>query len=308
MILGVPDAGPVALGNPAVGYVPDAVTSATVYDSLGTAHVIVFYWTQTAATPANPASWNWAAYDTGSNGQLPILVGAGAPVPGVDATPVGNNATAITFNADGSLGNGGEGAGVQYAEINILNTNGANQPAAPGEAISVSLGTDNANPKANNGIGLRDGVTGDFGSGTVDPVTKAYQPKQTAYTASTDGYADGTLTGLSIDSQGGINCSFSNNQIVQMAKIAMARFANPEGLQKAGGTMFVQSANSGLAEVTTAGSQGMGTTTGGALEASNVDLSVELTNMIIAQRGFEANARIVTTSSDMLTTLVQLGR
>ena len=72
--------------------------------------------------------------------------------------------------------------------------------------------------------------------------------------------------------------------------------------------MFAQSANSGLAQVSTAGNAGLGTTTGAALEASNVDLSVELTNMIIAQRGFESNARIVTTSSDMLDTLVQLGR
>ncbi len=70
----------------------------------------------------------------------------------------------------------------------------------------------------------------------------------------------------------------------------------------------MQSANSGNAQISTAGNAGLGTTTGGSLEASNVDLSVELTNMIIAQRGFESNARIVTTSSQMLDTLVQLGR
>lgn len=93
-----------------------------------------------------------------------------------------------------------------------------------------------------------------------------------------------------------------------MAQLALANFTNPGGLEKAGDTMYAESANSGLAQIGTAGSSGLGTTTGGALEASNVDLSTELTNMIIAQRGFESNARIITTSSEMLTTLVQLGR
>jgi flagellar hook protein FlgE len=172
--------------------------------------------------------------------------------------------------------------------------------------ISVFMGTP-ADVVAGT-AGLRDGMSGDFGGGSIDPTTNVYLPKQTIYTSFVDGYMEGTLTGVSVDSTGGINCSFSNNQIITMAKLGLARFTNPQGLQKAGGTVFLQSANSGLPQVATAGSAGMGTTTGGALEASNVDLSVELTNMIIAQRGFEANARIVTTSSDMLTTLVQLGR
>lgn len=289
------------VGYPAAGYVPDAVTSATVYDSLGTAHVIVFYWTQTADTAVAPASWDWAAYDTGTNGQLPIPTGAAVPVPGQDAFNVGN-ATGITFNADGSLATGGEVAPNAYPVITILPANGPNNP----QTISVNIGTDNANSPT--GIGLRDGITGDFGQGTIDPVTNIYQPKQTAYTSFVDGYADGVLTGVSVDQAGNVNCSFSNNQIVAMARIGIARFTNPQGLEKVGGTMFAQSANSGLPQIAGAGESGMGTTTGGAVEASNVDLSVELTNMIIAQRGFESNARIVSTSSDMLDTLVNLGR
>jgi flagellar hook protein FlgE len=72
--------------------------------------------------------------------------------------------------------------------------------------------------------------------------------------------------------------------------------------------MYQTTSNSGIARMTAAGQGTAGTTVGGALEASNVDLSVELTNMIIAQRGFESNARIITTSSDMLDTLVNVGR
>ncbi len=292
---------PPGAGYPAAGYIPDAVNSATVYDSLGNPHVIVFYWTQTANVPLVAPQWEWTAYDTGSNGQLPIPVGGPGPGPGItDAVWVGNSGP-ITFNADGSLADDGSGA-LAYAQITLNLTNGANTP----QTISVNIGTDNgASPT---GIGYRDGVTGDFGGGTIDPTTNAYLPRQTVYTAYADGYSEGTLTGISVDQSGNVQCRFSNNQIISMARIAIARFANPQGLEKAGGTMFVQSANSGLPQIAPAGEAGMGTTTGGALEASNVDLSVELTNMIIAQRGFESNARIVSTSSQMLDTLVNLGR
>ncbi|MEI7542207.1 MAG: flagellar hook protein FlgE [bacterium] len=301
---GVPSVGPGAL-YPVAGYTASAQTSATVFDSLGNTHVITFLWTQTANTPAAAPSWNWSAYDTGSNGQLAIPNG-GIAVAG-EAVNVGNNLTAVTFNSDGSLASigtwTGATAGATTPQITLALTNGALTP----QTISVFMGTPNAiGPPVV--VGDRTGITGDFGSGTIDAATGNYIPKQTLYTAAVDGYTEGTLTGVSIDKTGGINCQFSNNQIITMAKLGMANFANQEGLTKVGGTMFMQSANSGNAQISTAGNAGLGTTTGGSLEASNVDLSVELTNMIIAQRGFESNARIVTTSSQMLDTLVQLGR
>ena len=302
-VAGAAYAGPAA-GYPAAGYTPDATTSATVYDSLGNAHVIVFEWTQTNATPANGASWNWSAYDTGSNGQLAIPTGAA--VAG-EAINVGNG-TGVTFNSDGSLATSGAwanataGSTIPQIELQVANADGSFTP----QTISVFMGTDNA--QSASGIGARDGITGDYGNGTIDTTTNVYQPKQTIYTEAVDGYAEGTLTGVSVDSNGKINCSFSNNQTIAIAQLALANFSNPEGLNRAGDTTFTQSANSGTAEISTAGNAGLGKTEGGSLESSNVDLSVELTNMIVAQRGFDANARIVTTSSQMLTTLVQLGQ
>jgi flagellar hook protein FlgE len=296
-LIGAPGA-----ARPAVGYVPDAVSTATVYDSLGTAHTITFDWTQTSAAPA-AQTWSWTAYDT-SNG---ATIGTAAN-PGTAAI-VGNSKANITFNSDGSLATNGSAApGNQNDTIAFTVANsGALNGAFETQTVSVNLGTPNqVGPPAV--IGLRDGITGDYGRGTTDPTTLVYTPKQTVYTSFTDGYSEGTLTGVAVDKFGSLNCSFSNNQIVSMGVLALANFSNPSGLTKAGDTMFVQSANSGLAQVSTAGTAGLGTTTGGALEASNVDLSTELTNMIIAQRGFESNARIVTTSSEMLTTLVQLGR
>jgi flagellar hook protein FlgE len=131
---------------------------------------------------------------------------------------------------------------------------------------------------------------------------------QTAYTSAVDGYAEGTITGLNITQTGGVAASFSNGQIITVAKFAMTTFTNPSGLSKAGGNYFAKSANSGLGQIGTAGANGVGTTQGGALEASNVDLTVELTNMILAQRMFESNARVVTAADSVLNTLVNLGR
>ncbi len=265
---------------------------ATIYDSLGNERLVSFIFTQTMDTAAGQdASWDWNAYDlTTTNGVLPT------PLPAAIGT-----GTALTFNTDGSL-ESDTAAGNPIPEINLVALNGA-----AAFAVSVNFGTENNIPAAGD-FGLRDGLTGDFGGGTTDPITGVYLPKHTIYFAGSDGYTEGTLTGVSVDITGGINCRFSNNQIITMGKLALANFANASGLDKVGGTMFMQSANSGLPQVSTAGNAGLGTITGMALEASNVDLSVELTNMIIAQRGFESNARIITTSSDMLDTLVQLGR
>ena len=88
----------------------------------------------------------------------------------------------------------------------------------------------------------------------------------------------------------------------------MANFTNPSGLEKVGNTAFVETSNSGLPQIGVAGSGGRGTLLGSTLEMSNVDLAQEFTNMIIAQRGFQANSRVITTSDQMLQELVDLKR
>ncbi len=157
--------------------------------------------------------------------------------------------------------------------------------------------------------GLRDGLTGDV-TGSYQTVggVKQYVPNSTAYGKEQDGYGAGELLGLSVDTTGGIVGEFSNERSITIAKFAMAMFANKQGLSKAGDSLYSTTSNSGIARLTEAGKAGAGTLQGGALEASNVDLSQELTNMIIAQRGFESNARIITTSANMLDTLVNVGR
>ena len=123
-----------------------------------------------------------------------------------------------------------------------------------------------------------------------------------------NGYTSGALESYAIDQNGVIVGSFSNGLTRALGQVALARFANPAGLQRSGGTMFSDTPNSGDAQIGAAGIPGYGQIAPSALEMSNVDLSEEFTEMIITQRGFQANSRIITTSDEMLQELVNLKR
>ena len=122
-----------------------------------------------------------------------------------------------------------------------------------------------------------------------------------------DGYAQGSLQNIAVDEQGNVNGSFDNGQKKALAKIALASFKNPSGLQKEGG-VFKVSNNSGLARIGVPGTKGRGKLAPGTLEMSNVDLSEQFTKMITAQRGFQANSKLISTSDQMMQQLVNLRR
>ena len=126
--------------------------------------------------------------------------------------------------------------------------------------------------------------------------------------ASQNGSAVGKLESFTLGNDGSLIGSFSNGTKQVLAKIALAKFTNPAGLEKAGGSSYVATANSGNVQLGAAGDPGIGTLAGGSLEMSNVDLSQEFTNLIVAQRGFQANARIITTSDEVLQELGNLKR
>ncbi|MBU9720325.1 MULTISPECIES: flagellar hook protein FlgE [Bacillaceae] len=125
---------------------------------------------------------------------------------------------------------------------------------------------------------------------------------------SVNGNIDGTLESYNISSTGEINGVFSNGQVRLLGQIALASFNNPEGLTKSGANTYQVSNNSGMPQVGFPSDGGRGSLTGAALEMSNVDLSEEFTEMIVAQRGFQANTRIITTSDEILQELVNLKR
>jgi flagellar hook protein FlgE len=123
-----------------------------------------------------------------------------------------------------------------------------------------------------------------------------------------DGNAEGTLESFAINEVGEIVGAFTNGTSDILGKVGMATFNNPQGLMETGNSMYVQSSNSGLAQIGVAGVGGRGTLIPGALEMSNVDLAEEFTNMIVAQRGFQATSRIITTSDQILQELVNIKR
>jgi len=130
----------------------------------------------------------------------------------------------------------------------------------------------------------------------------------TAYVSLQDGYEAGNLETVSVDSSGIITGIFTNGQSKALGQIALATFVNPAGLTKMGGNLYQISNNSGAPNIGTANSGGRGSIAVGALEMSNVDLAQEFTNMIVTQRGFQANSRVITTSDEMLQDLINIKR
>ena len=161
---------------------------------------------------------------------------------------------------------------------------------------------------ANNGSQANQPITINLGSfGDFDGLTSFDRPSATSG-ISHDGFPGGDLLGIRIDQSGTLVGSFSNGRSFGLAQIAMAKFANNEGLVTDGGNVYLQSANSGDPIIGSAATAGRGFIQSSALEASNVDLSKSLTQLIIIQRGYQANGKTITTSDQLLETLIGLKR
>ena len=320
---------------------PAKQVSATVYDSTGNPREITVLFYQcndlgSAVPPINPppgpsqTCFAWYAFDT--TGGKPVatanLLGGTAIWQG-DTTFTYDRGNPILsyygdwiwFNTDGSLaGSGGAGgfggnpglasnfmtnARVYLPPDNFL------APVSPlpnlgAEIVAVDL---NFGTFGLLGQGLRDGLTGDAqGSYQVQNGINTYVPNNTVYAASQDGYADGLLQSVQFDKLGNIVGSFSNGQNATLAQVVLDSVENPEGLNKVGSNYFTTSVNSGQGHLALAGQGNLGTIQGNALEGSNVDLTVELSNMIVAQRGFEANARMISIINDTMNVTDDLGR
>ncbi len=188
------------------------------------------------------------------------------------------NTGQVIFNSDGSLASFTFDGGANSFRFNP--NNGA-------DVVDISFDAGSANSY--------DGLTG-------------FATESTASLLSQDGYTSGILNDISIDDNGVITGIFSNGVSRTLAQIYTADFNNPAGLLKTGDTLFMQSSNSGLPVVGIAGETIPTNITSGALEMSNVDLAEEFTSMIVAQRGYQANARTITTSDQLLAELVNIKR
>jgi flagellar hook protein FlgE len=132
---------------------------------------------------------------------------------------------------------------------------------------------------------------GSNGSALVTQVSAASAASSTVQ----NGYASGTLSSYTIDDTGTIQGSFTNGQTVPIAQIALATFSNVQGLVRSGTNDFLSSVASGAANIGVAGTAGRGTISGGSLEESNADIATEFSELILAERGYEANAKTITT-------------
>jgi flagellar hook protein FlgE len=156
----------------------------------------------------------------------------------------------------------------------------------------------------NNGAGTGVGSTQTVTIDMTQMTQLASQPSSLA--GNTDGASAGTLTSFSVGQGGDITGIYSNGYKQPLGQMAMATFANADGLMKAGGNLFSSSANSGTPQVGLPDTGSRGTIATGFLEGSNVDLAQQFTNMIMAERGFQANSRVITTSDEILQDLVNI--
>jgi flagellar hook protein FlgE len=185
-----------------------------------------------------------------------------------DAAASTSSTGTISFNSDGTF------AGATGSPVSVALTNGATSPLD----VAVDLTT----------------MTGYQGTSAVN--------------AQTNGFTSGTLTTFTIGAAGDITGVFSNGQTQLLGQIAMGAFVNPGGLLRQGQNLFAASSASGGPSVGAPGGSGRGTVTTGSLEMSNVDLATQFTSMITAERGFQANGKVITTSDEMLQDLVNLKR
>ena len=237
-------------------------TTMTVYDSLGNAHALNFYFRKTApvAPAISPITWDVYASVTNSAGTTTALNGG---------TALGT----LTFSPTGAL------TGSTATALNI--------PAA-------ALGT-GANP-----IDITAGSLG-FGESTQ------FGSSFGIYSVNQNGYTTGQLAGLAIDEDGAINGRYTNGQTQSLGQIVLTNFPNPQGLLALGNNLWAETTASGQRiNPQPPGSPNLGILRSGAVEESNVDLTQELVNLIVAQRLYQANAQTIRAQDQILQTLVNL--
>ncbi len=248
-------------------------TPMQIFDSLGESHVLTATFTKTAT------GWDWD------------MTVPGDEVAPASATPFSVAAGNLTFDGDGqidtftptSAGAAGGGTAPTVADVTFT------APAWANGATSAPIVWD---------------LVDDNG---VVQMTGFASPSATA-SKSQNGAAAGKIDNISINVDGSIVATFGAGQTVSIAKIAIANFNNPKGLVKMGSNRFGESQASGIPNVGTAGTGGRGTLIGSALEQSNVDMAQQFTQMILAQRGYQANSKTITVSEEILMEKLSLKR
>jgi flagellar hook protein FlgE len=249
-------------------------TSTTAYDSLGASHVMSYYFihdltgSATNPLPGDPNQWIVATYLDG----VEVDIAGGTTVNHLNGgLPVAQDVGILNFNADGSY-------------------NSSTPAALQNVAIPLTTG---ASPLT---------VLHDFANNSTTQFAASFSVS----TLDPDGFTTGRLTGLDISEEGLLRATYSNGIQTPMGQVAMADFANVQGLNAVGGTAWQETIESGPVITGAAGTGRFGLIQSGALETSNVDLTQQLVSLITAQRNFQANARSIETANSITDTIIQI--
>ncbi len=238
-----------------------------VYDSTGTAHQLGFTWAQVSGS-ADTWTVSFSSPDNIAGG----------------STDIGS--ATVMFNSNGTI------AGVSDASGEVAvgsSTTDADLVVSPDfgngtQSITLNLGTLNSS----------DGVTQYAGTDyTVQSITQ-------------DGVAPGSFTGITTSTEGDISANFNNGQSVRIARVPLATFANADALQRQNGQAFTADTPSGAGETQSVNTNGAGGLVVGSVENSNVDIASQLANMIVTQQAYGANAKVITTANELLTTTLDM--
>jgi len=270
----------------------NAATSSTIFDSLGNPHTLTMFFVKDRFDAADPQSlentWTMHVQVDGRD--------VGDPDPNLpppqDTEPT-LASFQVRFNEDGTLDTGATEPVLISNWVPLDedgNPNGASGPVP--ELLGGSLPI--ADPPTSSNFQVRlDGST-QFGSGfALNSVDQ-------------NGFASGELSGLSVNESGMVDARFTNGESLTLGQVALADFSNAQGLQPVGDSGWVETRDSGEPVIAAASSGSLGAITSSALEDSNVDLSEQLVQMLIAQRNFQANARTITTSDEITQTIINL--
>lgn len=269
-------------------------TSLTVFDSLGMSHLLTTYYTRTSSN-------TWTYNVVGDSSEVTSGVAAGTyHTDNIDSTLgiVRIAKGTLTFTTSGALdtesvvtkydtGTSAGSAGAS-AGLSTMSFTGA----AASQSVTFDYGTS---------------LTTDSGATGLDGTTQ-FGAASALVNQTQDGYGAGSLQAFLVDSKGTISGRFSNGQIRTLAQVTLAKFPDPVGLIRSGKNLYAETADSGQPLKATPDSAGLGKVASNSLELSNVDLGEEFISMISAQRGFQANSRMITTSDEILQELVNIKR
>lgn len=285
-----PTTSPLTIANFKMDRTPNAVNKInhTIFDASGVPHVV----NMTCTTNAAGNGWSYSISESGVSN--PTVVSGTMSWDSVSSTYTG-----ITIPISVDVG------GAPFA----FNVTTQVDPAAGTAAFSGSTAATYTTQTSLNDYA----ITTTTGAGNMTVAAKLNTltlngGESTIQAIDRDGYAAGTLDTTSIDPSGIIVGKFTNGQSKNLGQVALATFNNPSGLNKVGDNLFGKSTNSGEAQIGPSGSGGRGKFSPGSLEMANVDLAQEFSNMIITQRGFQANSKIITTTDQMLEELANLKR